>query len=292
MCTYMKFVLQEVLQVSINQEFPDGEPGCSNALDSALARPYRVLIEQGRSTGRINHVFYSDSTHSYILGSLCNADSGRLIFFPGVLGRKVAWDTQKGKLPAGAMMDHITLEPDFKSWHLTVFREGKKDKQRPLSSRCTVEIEPGLDYWFGMSIRSANLLEKAYQRHTFSFSVPSTDIKRYSRIILSSKQRAIHNNTCLPKEDAGDHEFLHFDFLLDQRVNRNMLPMNVVFAPVDKPALKSFVARPPTFHMRKHNVSIDCWEGKIIVIVTKHAGDLAEEVFVIEHPKLGNSSPK
>ena len=61
------------LTIKLEQLLQDGEVGSSNSLDSALARPFRVLIEEGRNVGRLNHIFFTISGHSYIFGTLCNA---------------------------------------------------------------------------------------------------------------------------------------------------------------------------------------------------------------------------
>jgi hypothetical protein len=48
---------------------------------SALVRPFRILVDEGKPIGRINYVFYR-SMKSYVLGALCLATSQRLLFFP------------------------------------------------------------------------------------------------------------------------------------------------------------------------------------------------------------------
>ena len=78
--------LANTLNVTVEQIFLDGEPTESVSADSAMARPFRVLIDEGRRVGRTSNLFYRDITnkHAYLVGSLCHSVAGRLIFLRSV----------------------------------------------------------------------------------------------------------------------------------------------------------------------------------------------------------------
>jgi len=66
--------------------------GKSKSMSCALARPYKKLFEEGKPIGRITHVFFkTDKWPSRILGSLCFTRGERLLFFPGLIERKLDW---------------------------------------------------------------------------------------------------------------------------------------------------------------------------------------------------------
>ncbi len=270
--------------ITIEQSFPYAEPGSSVSLDSAIARPFRVLIEKGWDTGRVNHLFLSDVGHFSVVGSLCYTPSGRLIFFPGIIGRKTLWDSEKGDLRESGIVDHITLEPNSKSWHLTIFKDGKKDRTSQLPSRRVSEIEPGLNYWFGMSVESISVFEKQFQTYLFSFPVPSEESDKYIKILDQSKKDSKFHSMSLIQEGVGKEEFLHLDFLVDNRTNRDELPHNIAWVPSGPPALVGPLEKTDNFLIRAHPVEVPTFPGNIFVLVSKHVGKLTNQVIIGSGP--------
>lgn len=271
--------------ITVEQSFPYAEPGTAISLDSSIARPFRVLIEKGLDTGRVNHLFFFDSGHFSVVGSLCYTSTGRLIFFPGVIGRKTLWDSEKGDLKEGGVVDHLTLEPNSKSWHLTIHRDGKKDKSSQLPSRRTFQVEPGLDYWFGMSVASSSVFEKQFQNYLFSFPVHSGVSSKYLKILEQSKKDSKFHSMSLVHEGIESGEFLHFDFLIDNRKNKEETPKNIVSVPYGPPALVNPLELTGDFIIRAHPVEIPTFPGNILVLVSKHVGELTNEVIFGSAPE-------
>ncbi len=270
------------LFAELEQRLPDGELGSSTSMDSALARPFGVLVQDGRRVGKINHLFYADSAHSYIVGSLCWSVTGRLIFFPGIIGRKIIWDTGVAQLKSNGIIDHITLEPDFATWHLTSLINGKKDTSH-LPNRNTVKIQRGLHYWFGMSVSGPQVFEPAFQSHKFKFEIPQDKADYYRKIILDAKAGAVYHTLNLPSTGSlAAGEFLHFDFLIDRRWFRHLrkLPTNLAWVPSAPPALKTPIKIPSEIPMRGHNVKLEGFKGTIVILVSRHVGTLTEDVIL------------
>lgn len=269
------------ITLNLEQVLIDAELGESTSLDSALARPFRVLTEKGKKVGRMNHIFFTTGGHSYIFGTLCNSSGGRLLFFPGLSGRKVKWDSTVQSVTNEGMLDHITLEPKLKNWHLTIFVNGKKDKNH-LPNRNIVKIQRGLYYWFGMSLEKHTLLEKAMVKHSFSFNIPKGKEDFYSSIINRSKKGAVFHDLLLLDENVKDNEFIHFDVLVDKRFfpRFRKLPHNLAHVPYKPPALKIEEVVPANFPIRAHPVKLPGFRGQILILVSKHKGKLSEEVLI------------
>jgi hypothetical protein len=73
----------------------EGGFGQGNSNDSlcALTRPYRQLFEEGKPVGKVNKLFLKIGKQpSFIVGSLCFTPHGRILFYPGLVGRNVNWE--------------------------------------------------------------------------------------------------------------------------------------------------------------------------------------------------------
>lgn len=259
--------------------------GRSTSLDSALARPFRKFIQEGKPAGKINHVFYEDAGAKVILGSMCYSPGSRIIFFPGIIERKIAWESSVVKLAKRGPLDHITLEPDLQTWHITSITNGKKDKQR-LPTRIVRSVEPALDYWFGMSVASPTVFEPEPEEFQFSFEVPHKNANKFADILFEARDGSIfHTLSPIDKRATASWEFLHFDFLIDRRKNRSPenFPPNTLWVPTGPPALKDRLdygqgeLRIPT---RVHQVKLIGFDGDIAILVSRHRAELAERVIL------------
>ncbi len=274
-------------KIVITQKFTGVEKGICTSLESSIARPFRVLINEGKNTGNINHVFFKDLEHNYIVGSLCYSKTKRLIFFPGIIGRKLLWDSDKGDIETGGIVDHLTIEPDLKSWHMTIFSDGKKDITKNLPNRSLNKIEDNLYYWFGLSLSSPDMFEKLIEEYNLSFEIPPKQDKKYSEILLKSKEGSKFHITSLIEEGLSDDEFLHFDFLIDLRDKdiREKVPHNITSVPTKPPAVETELSQIDNFVIRAHPVEIPEFSGVITVLVSKHKGKLTKDVFIGSAPE-------
>lgn len=274
--------------VNITQKFTGVEKGVSTSLDSSMARPFRVLIEEGKNTGNINHVFFKDLKYNYVVGSLCYSKTKRLIFFPGIISRKLLWDSDKGDINDSGIVDHLTIEPNLKNWHITIFNNGEKDITKNLSNRSLHKIEDGLYYWFGLSVSSSNMFEKLLEEYSLSFEIPSDQSKKYNEILLKSKDGAKFHFLSLIEEGIKEDEFLHFDFIIDLRDKnlREKIPHNVTFVPTKPPTTTTELFQVDNFIIRAHPVEIPEFSGVVTILVSKHKGKLTKDVFIGSAPEL------
>ena len=100
---------------------------------SAVARPYRRLVEDGVDPGNIAYVLIrsAPSNRYKMLGTFCETSGQRLLFFPG--GRIRRLNSLFKRKPTAAaqavdgIVDHITFETSNRKSHVTeVLSNGKR----------------------------------------------------------------------------------------------------------------------------------------------------------------------
>ena len=256
--------------------------GKSESMSSALARPMKQLFEKGKPIGRFNYVFYKDDVCS-ILGSLCYTPGGRVLFFPGLISRKLIWSKHKGPYPimeatSNEFVDHITLEKNFRNVHVTTFTNGAKKHVIGGTSR---KVRKDVVFWFGLSIQNSEVLEKTPNELTMIFTTPSTDADRCIKLLEEARNNAIFHVTNLPKgEDLKENEFLHFAFFIgphEYEAIKN-LPL---FVPTQEPIVLDYVVKEKVA-VRKHPVGLEgLMDRKVWVIVSKHFGTIRESDAII-----------
>ena len=277
------------MDIVFEQKFqmPGLTQGLNNSMDSSIARPFRVLVENGKNVGKVNNIFYNRKGDSkkYVLGSLCNTsyakEKSRLLFFPGIIGRKFLFHSEGGDIGNDLIVDHFTIEPNFKTWHYTV-RKANGDKER-FSDNKVFEIEKDLFYWFGLSMSNAEVLEPLYEKYLLGFTVSSNKLKDINAKMMSAKQNAILHTIEQPETEPNiQNEFIHFDFLVDKRKVRTYNALSKLsLAPTSKPILaKDIPLTSNSFQTRYFEIKLDDFAGYITVIVSKHKGTLSQEIMV------------
>lgn len=246
--------------------------------NGALFRPLRQLAEEGKPIGKINYIFYKEKKVLYILGSLCYSPGGRVLFFPGIKNRVIRWVTkQRGRPPALAkdiIADHLTLDCNLKSGHITTRTIDNKSKVlEKVSSFATKKIADGV-FWFAISVKNASLLERLVKRSTFSFTSPASDAERRSDEVIKAREGAIFHVVSLADDAVSTTgEFIHFRFFLggDECKSFNN------FWAFPKPYIQGLRYERQT-PIRAHPVTIVNLPYKIWVLVSKHSGDLSNDV--------------
>ena len=261
---------------------------------SALVRPFRLLLDEGKPIGRISYLFYqSDKTR--ILGALCFTSYGRLLFFPGIAKRNPRWIAE-GAAPrilgqTNNLIDHLTLELDFNSWHVTMLGLDNSRKS-VLAKYRTREIVDSVTYWFGISILSDNILEECPGEIRMIFSSSGQDADRRIKIVESSVGNSdSHVFPLYTDASVTGSDFIHFDFIIDRRPRNSFsidsLKRPTLFdlvspttAPTGPPALKSPVPVPPQLHVRSHPVAIQGFLGIVWVIMSRRFGELVQQAVI------------
>lgn len=126
------------------------------------------------------------SDSSYVLGALCFTKDSRLLFFLGLISRTPRWHVRGQsnllKTKSSCYVDHLTLEADLKSLHMTMLDLDSK-KSASLEKFRTKKPADDLIYFFGLSVRSERMLESCPQEISFQFSSTPQDCERRANII-------------------------------------------------------------------------------------------------------------
>lgn len=144
--SYQVYQLQSSGALLIKREFPFGN-GTSDNIDSALMRPFRKILFEGKSPGTITHTLHYDEHDYFILGSFV-ATTKCIIFFPGEMDRKVMTFAEQEYYNKGISLnvDHYTLDRTFETWHITLDEKRTKNTHFPtqLTKKSILQIIFGL----------------------------------------------------------------------------------------------------------------------------------------------------
>lgn len=193
--------------------FPMGNGG-SISEDSALVRPFKKILRDGKPVGKIYYIFYKEKEEYYVLGSLAYS-SERLIFFPGHVDRRMTWAGDRSVLGAGILQhfDHLTLESNLRTYHLTVLeKETQGIKYKRMNTKF---VSKDMILWFVMGVQSADKLEAAPTTQTLRLRWHNpADLNRRYKIIEDAR------GGVFPVTEApGDLEapyFLNFEFFVSR----------------------------------------------------------------------------
>jgi hypothetical protein len=118
------------------------------------------------------------------LGMLVEGESGRVVFFPGLAAptNRMRHESRGGfSIDRLFNVDHLTLEPDRRSWHATELPNASQRRRRRGSRRshprekgqlCTWDLGEGSVLWFGMTIANDSALRPVMQTTTASAPAP------------------------------------------------------------------------------------------------------------------------
>jgi hypothetical protein len=169
---------------------PGVEPGVDAEPDNPVARACRNLLERGQRFRHLAHTYFRDPSGAMRwFGIFVETDAGNVLFFPGfarsydhVVGQR---GDRRGKFSRALTVDHVTLEADFASWHLTSARS----KQHQGVAR-TRPVGHGTTLWFGMTVARANVLRLVSSETVASAPMPSADARDRLDTLNKARQDA------------------------------------------------------------------------------------------------------
>jgi len=257
--------------------------GKTSSMSCALARPYKRIFEEGKPIGRINHVFFkANEWPSHIVGSLCLTPGQRLLFYPGLIERKVNWH-YSGKegfasIKSTGFVDHFTFDRGFRRWHLSILESDGTKKLR-LPSYKTKEVSEDTLFWFGITIQDHGCLEITPEEVTLTFPSPPSDSIRRSDLMLKAREGAVFHLVTLNKMPLNKGEFLHFDFFIGPSdLSTEKIPC---FVPRQEPIIYGYAqAFKEGTYFRGHPVSLEGIAEKIWVVVSKHIGKVSDKAVI------------
>jgi hypothetical protein len=136
---------------------PGGSPGRDESPTNPLNRATAQLLQYGKPFPRLCMCFFKDARGTLRwLGVFVHSAGSRVLFFPGFADTfKEVQHGFKAKSQRNQPFDfdHVSLENDLQSWHITSARsEDHIGKPR------TLDIGKSRVLWFGMSVADANVL--------------------------------------------------------------------------------------------------------------------------------------
>jgi len=246
---------------------------------SALLRCLRVLHRRGQHPGQLSYLIYRTyEDRDYVLGTLCHARSGRLIFFPGLQERDPLWWTSgvPGRLQQGAITDHITIEADRKNGHVKFVKDSGNEAGR-LPSFTPVSPAKGVLYLFGLSITGEKVLESVPSRFSLDFSEQGG--KDLVRFLEEAFRGATHFILTLPTgQTLGPGKFLHFDFLLAEPGFENSAKF--YNPPTAPPVLDEHVEPPSEALVRANPIQIRGLRETVCIGVSQQTGTLTSPAII------------
>jgi hypothetical protein len=279
--------------IEVTFEFPQGNGSVSGdpALSSAIGRPFKRLFDTGSPIGRINYLFFRPPGGQLrTLGALCHTPGERVLFYPALVTRQVSWytaDSEKTELVTrpNESLDHITLEPDFETWHATILTaQGTKETRIP--TRRTRQIDKCLIFWFALSVKSPSILEATPKTVTLGpFRAPSTDSTRRATSLIDARKDAVFRTIELHEEQPiPNNQFTTFEFYID-RSNRIRLWLRhlllgrwgrstPILFPIAVPAAQESPKAVLPLPYRSHDVGVPEFRGCFTISVYRTAGIL------------------
>ena len=233
------------------------------ASESAIARPWRRLFQDGTDPGTISYVLIrTPNQATHVLGSFCETLGGRLLFFPGCKGRKLRNRFNRESEISSSLegvVDHITLEPHNCGRHITqVLSTGERSVALKLTQRA--EVDSRMRAWFGITLRSLISLDSVPGKLWFTADCPVSDGKRRLRVF---RERGVASRVCqLEIPDVPRNSFLQINFFIDYDPTQTRRTV-VTFLPKGPPELRKAIETPQTMAAQLEGLNIQ--EGRAMV---------------------------
>jgi hypothetical protein len=207
-----------------------------------------------------------DSTGPFPLrwfGVFVHSFGERLILFPGLAEPYTFLLRSKGNGQPQTKpfkTDHITLESDMKTWHVTGLRSKTHAGAFP-----TADVGSGRYLWCGISVSGFNQLREVKQRTVLKAPVPETDGKRRADVFTRAREGLIFNTLQLNARARRRFTpgFLHFTVVVglcgfpDYKESFHRTPDAAPYVTPPLPVLTDMA-------MRSHRVSIPPFDIEII----------------------------
>lgn len=204
-----------------------------------------------------------------VLGCICYTTAGQILFYPSFptdyLTKFKNMDKPEKDL-RNITIDHFTLEPSFKKWHVTYSTCNSKDQKLHLRGLNTQKIDDNIINWFGMSINSEVKFEQAYRINSFSYLYPVSDGERRIQDIASSIK---YRDDCLITapiidEYSDKDSFYHFEFYI--KIDSSIPSKNLDLYPPNPNALQIPISGKIRFIA--YDINIPNFKGKLEIVAT------------------------
>jgi hypothetical protein len=200
--------------IPLYYDFPFGTGNSINEY-SALVKPFRKLLEEGKPIGKTAFLFYREDNSYFVLGSF--AFTNRTIFFPGLNFSRIIHTPDGRDLTPNHTANnitHFTLESNFIDWHI---KPVQKEIRYP--SQKTRRVNDDVFLWFVMGIPDVTKLESMPKTQEYLLKAPHQgDLERRQKIMLESVDGSIFPVTEMTHNPIASY-FLNFEFFVSKRKN-------------------------------------------------------------------------
>lgn len=201
--------------IELTWSMPIGQPGVDASQENPLARSTRKLFADGKPFLRLSQCFFrGEDTQLRWFGVFVHSAGERLLFFPGFaepFKHVIAYNGSVPRWNEGFLVDHLTLERDRRSSHLT-----SPGSLEHLGKLGTLQIDSAKTFWFSMSMASESALCPAYTETRVSVAAPHKDVDRRAQAFVSAREGSDFPIIELHKEYATTQSprFLHFSVIV------------------------------------------------------------------------------
>ena len=189
---------------------PDSSP------ENPLSRAIDCLLQHGKPFNRLNKCFFLDQSGTLRwLGIFIHSRGDRILFFPGITEYKnhvVAYNGDSLRWDQSFKIDHISLEPDWESWHFT-----EPASAQHLGKMYAHKLSQDVRHWFSMSVRANEDLRitRRETRVLSRSSIHSGDIDRRIKELGKSREDAEFPIISLNEQSQLDQpNFVHFSVVI------------------------------------------------------------------------------
>jgi len=257
------------LEITFDFQWGIGE---NLSIDSSLGRPFQKLVENSKLPGHMTYVFHTaDDERFHVLGSLSITPGNKILFFPGMIDRKI--DTYNGKkiILKKNTINHFTLNSDHKKWHVTVDKKNHLDQKIP--SFKTKKIDTKNRSWFVLRVRDISNLELMPKKQKIQLYGDINRLKKIESFIQESRNDAIYQSTKLDDDSILTDFFWQFEFFVSLSKNRDDFPTNSITA--RKMSGTTINDTRTQAHARTHQILLKGFDGSIFIRVSKILGTMS-----------------
>jgi hypothetical protein len=255
------------LYIPIHYDFTNGR-GPSLDENSALVKPFRNILKDGRPPDEISFVFHQESENDYfVLGSFVKTIGNRILFFPGLRFSKIVHTPTGIDLTnqESHNIDHFTLDENMNRWHVTLVQKSDLDTRYP--SLKTKKVNNNSFFWFLMAVRDPTMLEVMPKTQEYMLKGPPADMKRRFENLTKSVEAKHFQVTCVKSPSLPS--FLNFEIYTSSGGELNP-PRDVFVIPSPISASSRNIQQ---IHSRVHDFSLD-QSSSISIRVYKIIGSL------------------
>jgi hypothetical protein len=227
----------------------EGEEGIDADPSNPLARATHRLLNEGQPLKRIHVSFFNPGSGLGLrwVGAFVWSAGERLVFFPGFVAPidvvSLASSSEPTPVDRGFNVDHITLEKDLRTWHITT--QGMNRKR--LGGYMTQNLGAGRAFWCGMHVRSPECLRLLKRDTVVTTQVPPSDKTRRGKILQAAFEEAPHSCATIDeKTRITQPNFIYIGLIVGPADFEHVFeqPKLILGLPRDLPFVQSRKSRP------------------------------------------------